>query len=263
MTGLAKGLIFATLAMSVTLLGVSLAIFFSQQVQGSADKGSGSAPANQHAKEYGERVERHKKALESLQRVQKAYVARIPELGQLEEAYASHPDFYKKELEKLENGDGDMQTVSRVDGNVQFDGKTLGRVKMEPAKDGHGEAVQSAASYVKKISTELEELAKLSLKLTGDPKADDEKTKVGLLRWHELLTKSLFEVLEDKADPPTRGLRVELAVEMAKHEMLAKELEYLDDAMSKFTGDNESLGWRFDQMSARKTELVKRLKGKK
>jgi chromosome segregation ATPase len=260
MTALGKVLVLINFAMSVILVGVALAIMFSQRIQGIGDKGSGS-PINLAQKKYTDLTERFKAADQALQRAKKNYEFRTNDLAQVEEAYFSHPAFYKKQLDDVENSKDNILTVARENGSLKLDDKIIGRVTMVEAKDGIGQPVQNATFYRKKIEEEHEKIQELANLLAGDPKAEDEKKKAGLIQWHELLTKKLLEVLPAGSDPPTRGLRVEQDTENNKIKQLEAELEYLEDTLNKLMVDNGAFERRETQMKTRKLELQGKLKG--
>jgi hypothetical protein len=267
MTTLGKILVIGVVVLSVSCLGYALAVFGSQQVltppPPAADNSKGSSkPANLHVKQYTERSERDARAKDDLVRAKLRWVDATKELASVEKAYNSHPEFYRAELAALDDGDGDMQGVL-YDGDaaVKLDNQIHGRVVMVPVLDESGQAIKSHKTYPPLIAAEYKKLAEMSKELAGDPTAADIKKKVGLFRWHEGLTRLLYEELPNE-DPGARGLRVDLAIEQFKKAQLEKELEYLDEVKSRLSVDNESLVKRRDQMEARKKELEEKLKGK-
>ncbi len=260
MTALGKALVLINLALSVILVPAALAIMFSQRIMGTGDKGSGS-PTNLAQRQYAALTERFKQADQALQKAKKNYDIRTNELAQVEEAYFSHPAFYKQQLDDIENSKDNILTVARENGSLKLDDKILGRVTMVEAKDGIGQPVQNASSYRDKIKEEHEKIQELADKLAGDPNAKDEMKKAGLIQWHEILSRKLLEVLPEKSDPPTRGLKVERDTENDKIKQLEAEMEYLEDTLNKLMVDNSAFQRRETQMQMRKLELQGKLKG--
>jgi hypothetical protein len=269
MTTLGKILVFGNLIMAVMLMAAGLALFGSQAIRTppTAAEAASSAPSsaaagNLHKKEFNERSKLVTDATDALQRIRRRWLEATQNLAEVEQAYASHPDFYKPELEVFADGPGNMKEVATLDGRLILDEKIHGRVTLVEAKNATGQPVQSEKVYQTMIADENAKLAALSLELTGDPAAPDPKKKAGLVLWHTDLTKKLYEKLPND-DPDERGLRPDLNTELTKIAQLTKELEFLDETRSKIDVDHEGMTRRFGQMTTRKKELQDKLTGKK
>jgi hypothetical protein len=245
--------VIANLVFSVVLAAWALAIYTSQQ-QGLEAATASAKPATSSGKAHnraqaevfdlqGKVATLNRALTEATARWQAAH----EHLVRLETPYYANAPWYNAQLQDIETGTGNLQTVTYDNGQVVLDPKNYGRPVLVPAFDPPllkrnqpapaGEQLRSASFYRPKIAEALDRHRQLSQQFNQLVAQDT----------------ALTEQLSGK--PPAKGLWTRLGEEEAKQKQIRAEAEDLKDAWTKYQVDTDALQHRQQQMQERAAEL--------